>query len=133
MAIMGGIYHWFPKMFGRKVNDTIARISWVFIFVGFNVTFFPQFILGAMGMPRRYFDYLPQFESLNKISSIGAWTIGLGFLVGLYCVLHALKKGEKAGENPWGATTLEWTTASPPIHENFETTPTITAGPYEYR
>jgi cytochrome c oxidase subunit 1 len=133
MAIMGGIYYWFPKMFGRMVNETTARLSFVLIFVGFNVTFFPQFILGAMGMPRRYYDYLPEYESLNKISSIGAWTIGLGFLVGLYTILHGLKKGEKCGPNPWGGKTLEWTAASPPPHENFHTTPVVTAGPYEYR
>ena len=133
MAIMGGIYYWFPKMFGKVCNDTMGRISWVLIFVGFNVTFFPQFILGAMGMPRRYFDYIPEYTSLNQISSIGAWMIGSGFVVGLICVIHALMKGEKAGDNPWGGKTLEWTIASPPIHENFTTTPTVTAGPYEYR
>lgn len=133
MAIMGGIYYWMPKMFGRMVNEGTGRISFVLIFVGFNVTFFPQFILGAMGMPRRYYDYLPEYESLNKISSIGAWTIGIGFLVGLYTILHALKFGEKVGPNPWGAKTLEWQTPSPPPHENFHTTPVVTAGPYEYR
>ena len=103
------------------------------IFVGFNVTFFPQFILGAMGMPRRYFDYIPEYTFLNQVSSVGAWTIGLGFLVGLYCVIQGLRNGEKAGNNPWNSTTLEWTVESPPIHENFTTTPTVTAGPYEYR
>ena len=133
MAIMGGIYHWFPKMFGRLVNDTYARWSWLFIFIGFNVTFFPQFILGAMGMPRRYFDYIPEYESLNQISSWGAWTIGVGFLIGLFTVIHGLLKGEKASDNPWGSTTLEWTTATPPPHENFDKQPVITAGPYEYR
>ncbi len=133
MAIMGGIYYWFPKMFGRICNEFWARISFVLIFVGFNVTFFPQFILGAMGMPRRYFDYLPEYTSLNKISSVGAWTIGVGFLVGLWVILHALKWGKISGDNPWGAKTLEWQTSSPPPHENFHTQPVVTAGPYEYR
>ncbi len=133
MAIMGGLYYWFPKMFGRMVSDFWARITFLLIFIGFNVTFFPQFILGAMGMPRRYYDYLPAYESLNKISTIGAWTIGTGFLIALGVIIYAMKKGEKASDNPWGAKTLEWQTSSPPPHENFINDPVVTAGPYEYR
>ncbi len=133
MAIMGGLYYWLPKIFGRMYSEYWARITYVLIFVGFNVTFFPQFILGAMGMPRRYYDYLPAYESLNKISSIGAWTIGLGFLIALGVLIHAMTRGRPAGDNPWGAKTLEWQTASPPPHENFLTEPKVTAGPYEYR
>lgn len=133
MSIMGGIFYWFPKMFGRMYDEAGARLSFVLIFIGFNVTFFPQFILGAMGMPRRYYDYLPAYEHLNRISSIGAWTIGVGFLVGLYVIVNGIFKGEKTTDNPWGAKTLEWQTTSPPPHENFLTTPNVTAGPYEYR
>lgn len=133
MAIMGGIYYWFPKIFGKMYNEFWARITFVLIFLGFNVTFFPQFILGAMGMPRRYYDYLPAFESLNRISSIGAWTIGTGFLIALGVIIHGILNGEKASSNPWGAKTLEWQTTSPPPHENFFEQPVITAGPYEYR
>ncbi|MBX7231997.1 MAG: cbb3-type cytochrome c oxidase subunit I [Bdellovibrionales bacterium] len=133
MAIMGGIYYWIPKMFGRMYNEYWARITFVLIFVGFNVTFFPQFVLGALGMPRRYFDYLPVYEPLNRISSVGAWTIGVGFLIGLFVIIQAIFKGEKAPENPWGGKTLEWQTASPPPHENFHNQPVVTAGPYEYR
>lgn len=133
MAIMGGIYYWFPKMFGKMYNEFLAQMSFVFIFIGFNVTFFPQFILGADGMPRRYFDYPPEFQSLNRISSLGAWTIGIGFLIGLYVIVNGLLKGEKAPDNPWGGKTLEWQTSSPPPHENFIEQPIVTAGPYEYR
>lgn len=133
MALMGGFYYWFPKMFGKMYNESLARLSFVFIFVGFNVTFFPQFILGAMGMPRRYFDYIPAYESLNKISTVGAFTISLGFFIGLYVFISALIKGEKASDNPWGAKTLEWTLTSPPTHHNFDVEPVITAGPYEYK
>lgn len=133
MAIMGGIYYWFPKIFGKMYNEFMARLSFVFIFVGFNVTFFPQFVLGAMGMPRRYYDYLPEYESLNKISTFGAWTIGVGFLIGLYVILNGIFKGKKASDNPWGAKTLEWQTSSPPPHLNFHEEPIVTAGPYEYR
>jgi cytochrome c oxidase subunit 1 len=133
MAIMGGIYYWFPKIFGRMYDECLARITFVLIFVGFNVTFFPQFILGSMGMPRRYYDYLPAYESLNKISSVGSWTIGVGFLIALYVIVKGIFWGPKATDNPWGAKTLEWQTSSPPPHENFLTEPTVTAGPYEYR
>ncbi len=133
MAIMAGFYYWFPKIFGRMYNIFWARITFVLIFVGFNVTFFPQFILGAMGMPRRYYDYLPAFTSLNRISSIGAYTIGLGFLIALIVILQGIFGGEKASANPWGAKTLEWSTVSPPPHDNFVTEPIVTAGPYEYR
>ncbi len=133
MAIMGGTYYWFPKIFGTMYNEFWARITFVLIFIGFNVTFFPQFILGALGMPRRYYDYLPAYESLNQISSIGAFTIGIGFLIALVTIIHGIFKGEKAPDNPWGAKTLEWQTSSPPPHENFLTEPVVTAGPYEYR
>jgi len=133
MAIMGGIYYWFPKMFGKMYNEFMAQLSFLFIFVGFNVTFFPQFILGAQGMPRRYFDYLPAFEPLNRVSTVGSWLIGIGFLIGLYVIVSGMLKGKKAPDNPWGAKTLEWQTSSPPPHTNFHEQPVVTGGPYEYR
>lgn len=133
MALMGGFYYWFPKMFGKMVIESLARLSFVFIFIGFNVTFFPQFILGAMGMPRRYFDYIPAYESLNKISTVGSWLIGVGFVIGLYSFIEAMRSNRLAPNNPWGAKTLEWTVQSPPTHHNFDHEPTVTAGPYEYR
>jgi cytochrome c oxidase subunit 1 len=133
MAIMGGFYYWFPKMFGKMYSESMARMSFVFIFIGFNVTFFPQFVLGAMGMPRRYFDYIPAFENLNKISTVGSWLIAIGFLFGLYTIVQGILKGDKAPMNPWGSKTLEWTIQSPPIEHNFEKEPVVTAGPYEYR
>lgn len=133
MAIMGGFYYWFPKMFGKMYNEFWARLSFVFIFCGFNVTFFPQFILGANGMTRRYSDYIEPFTALNRISTIGSWMIAVGFLIGLYVIVQGLLKGEKAPANPWGAKTLEWTVQSPPMHHNFDIEPTVNAGPYEYR
>jgi cytochrome c oxidase subunit 1 len=133
MAIMGGIFYWFPKMFGYMYNETLARWSWVGIFMGFNITFFPQFILGTQGMPRRYHDYIPEYAWLNKISTFGSWFIFAGFIIGLITIILAFRKKEKAPMNPWGAKTLEWTIQSPPIHDNFEKVPTITGGPYEYR
>jgi cytochrome c oxidase subunit I len=133
MALMGGYYYWLPKMFGKMYNEFWAQMSFVFIFIGFNVTFFPQFVLGSMGMPRRYFDYIPAYESLNKISTVGSWLIAIGFLIGLYTIIQAIRSGPKAPANPWGAKTLEWTIPSPPPHHNFDVEPIITAGPYEYR
>ena len=133
MAIMGGFFFWFPKMFGKMYSETGARLSWVFIFVGFNVTFFPQFILGAMGMPRRYFDYLPVYQPLNRISTVGSWLIAAGFLIALYTIINGLLNGKKAPMNPWGAKTLEWQAESPPIVHNFDFEPVVTAGPYEYK
>lgn len=132
MALVGGLLYWFPKMFGKMFNEGLARLSWVLIFIGFNVTFFPQFILGSMGMPRRYADYVPAFEPLNQVSSIGAWTIGAGFLIVLWVIVDGLLRGEKAPANPWGSKTLEWTLPSPPTHHNFDVEPVVTAGPYEY-
>jgi cytochrome c oxidase subunit I len=133
MAVMGGMYYWIPKMFGKMYNESLARITFLFIFIGFNVTFFPQFILGAMGMPRRYFDYIPAYESLNKISTMGSWLIGIGFFLSLYVIISAIRSGPKASSNPWGAKTLEWQTSSPPPHFNFDVEPTVNAGPYEYK
>ena len=133
MAIMGGFYYWFPKMFGKMYNEAAARLSFVFIFVGFNVTFFPQFILGAMGMPRRYFDYIPAYEPLNRISTVGSWLILVGFLIALYTIINGLRSGAPAPKNPWGSKTLEWEADSPPSVHNFDHEPVVTAGPYEYK
>ncbi len=133
MAICGGLLYWWPKMFGKMFSEFWARISFMLIFIGFNVTFFPQFLLGGKGMARRYPEYIEAFESLNRISTVGAWMIALGFLVLLGVFIQSILGGQKAGKNPWGAKTLEWTTETPPPHENFDEIPVVTAGPYEYR
>ena len=128
-----GVYFWFPKMFGKMYNETTAKLSFIGIFMGFNITFFPQFILGIQGMPRRYHDYIPEYAWLNKISTFGSWFILIGFLFGLYTVIQGLRKGAPAPKNPWGGTTLEWQIDSPPITTNFKDIPTVNEGPYEYR
>ena len=133
MALMGGFYYWMPKMFGKMYSEFWARVTFVLIFIGFNVTFFPQFVLGAMGMARRYFDYLPAYESLNRISTMGSWLIAVGFLISLAVVIQSLMRGKPAPANPWGSKTLEWTVQSPPTFHNFEVEPVVNAGPYEYR
>lgn len=132
MAYLGGIHFWWPKMTGRLYPEAWARIAAGLIFVGFNLTFFPQFVLGYMGMPRRYHQYPPEFQVLNVLSSAGASVLGLGFFIPLIYLLWSLKFGKKAGPNPWKATGLEWQIASPPITENFEETPVVTDEPYQY-
>ena len=131
MAIMGGFYYWFPKMFGRMYNEILGQLSFALIFLGFNFTFFPQFILGLSGMPRRYSDYIAPYEGLNQLSTFGSFFIATGFVVAATTLIYSMFKGKKAGSNPWGARTLEWQTSSPPPHENFLETPTVTKEAYE--
>ncbi len=133
MGLMAGLHYWWPKMSGKMYSERSALVSWLLIIIGFNVTFFPQFILGSQGMPRRYWDYLPEFTTLNRVSTVGSWMIGLGFFYALYYLIQSLASGEKAPANPWQATTLEWQTPSPPPTENFNGTPVVTTWAYEYR
>ena len=134
-AIMGyfaGLHFWWPKMTGRMYNEVAAKTAAVLVFVGFNLTFFPQFILGYLGMPRRYHQYPPEFQVFNVMSTGGAAILAIGYLLPMVYLTYSFFKGEKAGANPWGATGLEWTTQSPPIPENFPETPIVTEGAYEY-
>ncbi len=113
-------------------SEKSALFAWVFIFVGFNMVFFTQFILGAKGMPRRYYNYLDQFQPLHAFSTFGTWVLAIGFLWMAFYLIESLLNGEQAPENPWGALTLEWKTQSPPITENFVELPVIEHGPYEF-
>ncbi len=132
MAFLAGLHYWWPKIWGRMYNERLAQISAFLVFIGFNVTFFTQFILGTRGMPRRYYNYLDQYQPLHAFSSFGSWIMAAGFLLMGYYMIHSLFKGKKAGKNPWGALTLEWTTPSPPPHHNFDEIPKIEHGPYDY-
>jgi cytochrome c oxidase subunit I len=132
MAYMGGLHYWWPKMTGRMYPEGWGRLAALIIFVGFNLTFFPQFVLGYLGMPRRYHVYPPEFQVLNVMSSAGASILGVGYLLPLVYLLWSLKYGRLAGPNPWHATGLEWQTSSPPPTENFEVMPIVTCGPYAY-
>jgi cytochrome c oxidase subunit 1 len=132
MAFLAGLHYWWPKIWGRMYSELWARISIILIFIGFNMTFFTQFIMGSQGMPRRYYNYLDQYQPLHAFSSYGSWILGLGFIImGVYLV-HAIFKGKLAGDNPWAALSLEWRTTSPPDPHNFETVPEITHGTYDY-
>jgi cytochrome c oxidase subunit 1 len=132
IALLGGLHYWWPKIFGRMYNETVGRICAILIFIGFNLTFIPQFIAGLRGMPRRYFLYSDQFTNLNILSTIGAFLMGLAILVSFINLLRAITKGKPAGNNPWGSLSLEWTTPSPPKTHNFDQIPQITHGPYDY-
>ena len=133
MAYFGGIHFWWPKITGRLYPEGWARFAALVVFVGFNLTFFPQFILGYLGMPRRYHAYPEEFQVLNVMSTAGASILGVGYLIPLVYLLWSLRYGAVAGPNPWKATGLEWQTPSPPPTENFEVTPIVTEEAYAYR
>jgi cytochrome c oxidase subunit 1 len=132
-GFFAALHYWFPKMFGRRYEEHLARLSWFILFVGFNMLYFPMFILGWEGMPRRYFDYLPKYAGLNLLSTVGSWVLVTGLMIMFYNLFRSLVRGEKAADNPWGGATLEWKTSSPPPQENFEETPTVTTGPYVFK
>ncbi|MBO46641.1 MAG: cbb3-type cytochrome c oxidase subunit I [Planctomycetota bacterium] len=129
-SYLGGVHHWWPKMFGVMYDEAKGRFWTIVSFLGFNLTFLPQFLMGTRGMPRRYFDYHPQYEYLNKISTIGAAMIGLAVVMIFWNLLRSLKTGKKASPNPWGAATLEWQCASPPTPHNFDEAPAV-GDPYD--
>ena len=132
IGYLGAIHYWWPKMTGKMYPETLGRISAVIIFVGFNFTFFPQFILGYLGMPRRYYAYVPEFQVLHVLSSGGALVLGVGFILPLFYLTWSIKYGKKAPNNPWMAYGLEWQTSSPPPTENFTFDPVVTTEAYEY-
>jgi cytochrome c oxidase subunit 1 len=132
MGFAGGLHYWWPKMSGRMYNETIGRIAWFLVFVGFNITFISQFIMGSQGMPRRYWDYLERFHTMHGFSSIGAFILGTGFAIMLFNLFYAWFKGEKAPRNPWGSAGFEWQTTTPPHPHNFAEDPVIRRGPYDY-
>ncbi|WP_437598418.1 cytochrome c oxidase subunit I [Sorangium sp. So ce590] len=132
IAFFGGLHHWWPKITGKMYSERLAAIACVLVFIGFNVTFFSQFVLGSRGMPRRYYNYLDQFQPLHAFSTVGSWILGAGVSVMLVCFIRSLRSGAPAPVNPWGGLSLEWTTASPPITENFVRTPIVTKGAYDF-
>jgi cytochrome c oxidase subunit I len=132
MAYLGGIHFWWPKMTGRLYSEWWGRVSAVVIFIGFNLTFFPQFVLGYLGMPRRYSSYPEEFQVLNVMSTAGASILGVGLLFPICYLIHSLKYGALASANPWAASGLEWSTASPPPTHNFAVLPLVRSEAYEY-
>jgi cytochrome c oxidase subunit 1 len=132
MAFFGALHHWFPKITGRMYHKKMANLAWLLVFVGFNTLYFPMLILGWQGMPRRYYDYLPQYQGLHVLSTVGSWILVSGILILFANLLRSLRSGPKAPADPWGGTTLEWTIPSPPPVHNFDTIPHIDYGPYDF-
>jgi cytochrome c oxidase subunit 1 len=132
MAYLGGIHFWWPKITGRLYPEWWARVAAVIVFVGFNLTFFPQFVLGYLGMPRRYHFYVDEYQVLNVMSSAGASILGVGYLIPMLYLVWSMRYGPRASANPWAAKGLEWTIASPPPTANFERQPVVREEAYEY-
>ena len=132
LAFLGALHHWWPKFTGKMYNEFWARIAAVLVFFGFNLTFFIQFFLGTQGMPRRYASYVPEFEFMHQVSTVGSWVLGFAFLLHLLVFVQSLFAGRTAPKNPWGGLTLEWYADSPPLSHNFAHEPVLTHGPYDY-
>lgn len=132
IAYLGGLHYWWPKMTGKMYSEFWGKVSAMLVFVGFNLTFFPQFILGYMGMPRRYASYPEELQVLNIFSTAGASVLGVGLVMPVVYLTHSLIYGKPAGDNPWMLPGLEWRTSSPPPTENFEKPPVVTWEAYEF-
>jgi len=132
-AFFGALHYWFPKIWGRMYNKKVANTAFATFLIGFNILYFPMLILGIMGMPRRYYDYLPEFTFLNQVSTIGSWITVTSMIVLIINLMVAARKGKRAPDNPWNGITLEWQTKSPPPLENFDKMPQIPeGGPYNF-
>jgi len=132
-GFFAGLHYWYPKMYGRMYNVRLANIAWGILFLGFNLLYFPLFVIGLQGMPRRYFDYFPEYHTGHLLSTIGAFILIAGIVLMLYNLFFHVKRGEKAPANPWKGVTLEWKVASPPPHENFDEIPVVTEQPYTFK
>ncbi|QQS51382.1 MAG: cbb3-type cytochrome c oxidase subunit I [Bacteroidota bacterium] len=132
-AFFAAMHYWYPKIYGRMYSDKLAYIAWGILFVGFNLLYFPLFIIGIQGMPRRYFDYLPEFHTGQMISSIGAYILFTGLILMIGNLIYHRRRGAVAPSNPWNGVTLEWQIESPPTHENFDEIPVIKHPPYLFK
>src|SRR5699024_847822 len=131
-AYLAGLHYWWPKMTGKMYNELVGKISCGLVFLGFNVTFLPQFVMGINGMPRRYFNYVDVFQPLHQISTIGAFILGIGFVITIINFLMSLRNDKKASANPWGSRGLEWQVSSPAPPHNFKHVPVVLHRPYGY-
>ena len=131
-GLFAALLYWFPKMFGRMYDRRAIYLAGTLMFIGFNILYFTMMLVGWMGMPRRYYDYVPRFHGPNTIATVGSWILAAGLIIFIVHLLRAARSGERVGANPWGGTTLEWTVSSPPPVENFEDIPRVTRGPYDH-
>ena len=133
-AFFAAMHYWLPKIYGRMYNKKIATIAWAFMFVGLNVLYLSMKIVGVQGMPRRYYDYLPEFTDLNRLATVGSWILAIGMIMMFVNIFYGLRKGSPVGSNPWGGASLEWQIPSPPPTDNFgEDDPVVTHGPYDFK
>jgi cytochrome c oxidase subunit 1 len=133
MGYLGGLHLWWPKITGRMYPEGWAKLGVLIVFIGFNLTFFPQFLLGYLGMPRRYHAYPEEFQVLNVMSTAGASILAVGYVLPMIYLIWSMRYGPVASANPWPGTGLEWKTSSPPPPENFEETPVVTWHAYEFK
>jgi cytochrome c oxidase subunit 1 len=131
-AFFAAMHYWLPKFYGRRYAERPALIAWGLLFTGFNITYFSMMVLGIKGMPRRYYDYLPEFAPLNLAATLGSWLLAAGLALLLVNLFRGLLWGEPFSGNPWGGATLEWSVATPPPTENFAEEPVVTHGPYDF-
>ncbi|MCG3173489.1 MAG: Cytochrome c oxidase subunit 1-beta [Myxococcota bacterium] len=132
IAFVGGLFHWWPKMTGKMYSEFAGKLSALLVFIGFNLTFFPQFIMGSQGMPRRYHEYLPQYQTYHLWSSIGSFVLAAGLFIAGGALFFSLFGSRKAEKNPWGGISLEWETTTPPHEHNFHGQPAVNCGPYDF-
>jgi cytochrome c oxidase subunit 1 len=133
-ALFAAMYYWLPKFTGRMYNHKVAVLGWALLFVGFNITYMAMQAVGIQGMPRRYYDYLPEFHTLNLVATLGSWVLAAGLIIMFANLWHGIRRGAPIGNNPWGGATLEWTVPSPPPLENFgEDDPVVSRGPYDFK
>jgi cytochrome c oxidase subunit 1 len=125
VAFLGALHHWWPKFTGKMYNESLGQLCAIGVFIGFNTTFLPQFVMGARGMPRRYWDYDPQYQIFHQISTIGAFILGISLFITVMYLMASFWTGEKAPRNPWGGSSLEWQAPTPPTLYNFETPPVL--------
>lgn len=132
LGMFAAMHYWFPKVFGRMYEKGPAKLSCLILVAGMNLLYFPMYLLGLAGMPRRYYDYLPQYGEMHRIVTVGSWVTVIGLGIMFWNLWRGIRHGAPVGRNPWGAATLEWTTASPPPTLNFDAEPVVTHGPYHY-
>jgi len=132
IAFLAGTYHWFPKITGKMYNERLGAISALLVFIGFNLTFFTQFIMGSRGMPRRYYTYAAEYHIWHQLSTLGSYILAAGLFVVLFTWVKGARSGAPAPTNPWQGMSLEWQTASPPIEHNFAEQPICRVGPYDF-
>jgi len=134
MAFFAAMHFWLPKIYGRMYDKTIATVSWGVIFIGFCILYISMKIVGVMGMPRRYYDYIAEFTDLNQLATFGSWILIVGLVLMFVNIICGCIAGQKVGANPWGGASLEWQIPSPPPTENFgEEDPVVTHGPYNFK